>query len=232
MKYDVVVADPPWPFSDKLRMSKVKRGAEDQYKILSVSDIKKLKVEEVSSPDAVLALWVPSSMLQEGLDVMEAWGFEQKQTFIWVKHKKLPLGELSKEIKAWGKRLLANEKWPWSVQEEIKWIGEFVNDFDVNQILAFYMGRLFRQTHEVALIGVRGKVYDQLQNKSQRSVLLDINFKHSAKPEGLQNRLDLMFPNANKLEMFARRDRDGWTCVGLECPATPGEDIRVSLENL
>ena len=221
MKYDLIVADPPWTFGDPLRMSATKRGAEDQYRVLTTEDIKKLEVEEIAATDSVLALWVPSSLIQDGLDTMKAWGFIQKQTFVWVKTKKSPLGELLKSVK----RLIRTNV-------GIDDIPGTIDSFDINGILSFYMGRLFRQTHEIALIGVRGKVYGNLQNKSQRSVLLDTNLKHSAKPEGLQDRLDMMFPQAKKLEMFARRERLGWACVGLECPTTPGEDIRDSIELL
>lgn len=215
MKFEVVVADPPYSFSDRLTMSSVKRGSSANYDTLSNNDIKNLNVEKIVADDAVLALWVPSSLIQSGLDIMKAWGFEQKQTFVWVKHKKEPLKELLKIIRYSSGQLIKSN----------------MINFDLNKILNFGMGRLFRQTHEIALVGTRGKVYDKLQNRSQRSVLLDKNIGHSAKPEGLQDRLDLMFKGP-KLEMFARRVRPGWICVGNECPSTMGEDIRDSLENL
>lgn len=34
------------------------------------------------------------------------------------------------------------------------------------------------------------------------------------------------------LDIFARRDRKGWTCVGLESLKTIGEDIRDTLDRL
>ena len=106
------------------------------------------------------------------------------------------------------------------------------NDFNLDNILGFFMGRLFRQCHEVCLIGVRGKVYNKLANKSQRSVHFAPNLKHSAKPEILQDRLELMFPTAQKIEIFGRRDRNGWTVIGNEAPGTFGQDIRNSLADL
>jgi N6-adenosine-specific RNA methylase IME4 len=39
---------------------------------------------------------------------------------------------------------------------------------------------------------------------------------HSEKPEAVQDCIELMYPDAMKLEMFARRERPGWTCVGDE----------------
>lgn len=62
--------------------------------------------------------------------------------------------------------------------------------------------------------------------------------RHSEKPECFQDALDEMFPEGNRLEMFARRERAGepftrdWLCVGNECPSTEGEDIRDSLKRL
>lgn len=234
MKYDVIVADPPWMFDDSLSMSSVKRGAEANYEVLDIEAIKKLKVAEIASDNAILALWVPSSLLQEGLDTMKAWGFRQTQTHIWVKIKNNPFEDILKDIqKTLGAKNAGN------VATIIKLFSLGLISFDFNQILSFGMGRLFRQTHEVCLLGVKGKPYDALENKSQRSVHfdfdtvhLDTNKKHSAKPEILQDRLEKMYPKANKLEMFARRSRSGWTCIGNECPDSVDEDIRESLDNL
>src|SRR5208282_706141 len=88
-QFDVIVADCPWSFTDSLKMSDVKRGAQANYSTMTISEIQRLPVKDYCSPDgAVLCLWVPSSLLQEGLDTMKAWGFRHKQTFIWVKTKK------------------------------------------------------------------------------------------------------------------------------------------------
>ncbi len=82
--------------------------------------------------------------------------------------------------------------------------------------------------------GVKGKIYSKLQNKSQRSVIFGVNEKHSKKPDSLQDKLELMFPDCagHFLEMFARRDKPNWTCIGNQCPSSFGEDIRVSLERI
>ncbi len=84
-KFKVVVADPPWAFSDKLKMSAVKRGAAANYRTLTVDDVAALPVAEWVQKDSILALWVPSSLLADGLRVLEGWGFVQKQVYTWVK---------------------------------------------------------------------------------------------------------------------------------------------------
>jgi len=221
--FDLIVADPCWKFNDKLSMSSVKRGAESQYAVLDDSDIINLNVKSIANQNSVLALWVPSSKLSVGLECCNSWGFKNiVQTFCWVKTKKKPLEKLEKA--------LINSLKKSTDQKQT--ICDEIDKFDLNDVLNFYMGRTFRNTHEIAIIATKGKVTKLVKNKSQRSVFLGGIAKHSEKPEDLQNKLDLIFPQANKLELFARRARNGWLCVGNECPTTLGQDIRDSLEVL
>lgn len=236
MKYRIIVADPPWPFGDKLTMSDVKRGSESNYDIMTVQEIKDLDVDSITyEKDAVLALWVPGALLEEGLEVMKAWGFTLKQTHVWVKIKKLPLNDLLKLAHRVTKDLWKmgpKDTFPFLNSIQLVMRNLLGSDGGLTNVLAFGMGRLFRQTHEICLIGTRGSPYKYLKNKSMRSVHFHPVLEHSAKPDDLQFMLEKMFPRVKKLEMFARRDRKGWTCVGLECPSTEGEDIRDSIKRL
>jgi len=240
-KFRVIVADPPWAFGDKLKMSDVARGAEANYSTMSIKDIKDLPMQKFAHSDgAILALWVPSSILQEGLDTMKAWGFAHKQTYIWVKIKKHPLKDITKTFfDFWRKeQKKIGEIGEKGFKEYVRTSIEMINIIDpqkgknfVQEMLAFGMGRLFRQTHEICLIGTsNNKIYKELKNKSQRSVCFAENLKHSAKPENLQDSLDIMFPTGNRLELFARRHRKNWVCLGNEI--CNGEDIRDSLSKL
>jgi N6-adenosine-specific RNA methylase IME4 len=242
-KYNVIVADPPWIFSDKLKMNSVKRGASSNYDVLNDQDIINLNIKSIVADDAMLVLWVPSSKLQAGLDTMKAWGFEQTQTFVWVKTKKAEniLKPFKKDIKSLFNSLglISRLSKPITLQHSLfstiyKDVCGLLDKFDLNESLGFFMGRLFRQTHEIALVGKKGKIYSKLKNRSQRSVLLNVSLKHSSKPDGLQDRLDIMFPDKAvlKLELFARRDRLEWTTCGWECPSTLKEDVRDSIKRL
>jgi N6-adenosine-specific RNA methylase IME4 len=197
MKYQVIVADPAWSFDDRLAKMKspTRRGAASQYATMSVAEIAALDVASLADPlGCVLALWVPSSLLLDGLTVMRACGFVPKGNVVWVKTKKRVV--------------------------------------DLHDQLAFGMGRLFRQTHEIALVGTSGKsVYPLLKDHSQRSVILAPSMGHSRKPDELQESLELMFPgpDVKRLEMFARRVRPGWTCIG---DAIDGKDIRDAIQEL
>lgn len=230
-KFQVIVADPPWDFSDSLKMSNVPRSARSNYMTMPMSYIKQLPIKDYADPNgAILALWVPSSLLQEGLNTMSAWGFNHKQTYVWVKNKKNPFGKLNSSLIKNLKVLMKNN-------DGISWgnIKKLFNDtvkpLALDSILCFGMGRLFRQTHEICLIGTNNNaIYKSLFNKSQRSVSFGENLKHSSKPEHLQDSLELMFPSSKKIELFARRVRPNWVCLGNEI--CNGEDIAVSLSKL
>lgn len=229
-KFSVIVADCPWPFKDSLKMSDVKRGASANYDTMTMQQIREMPVEKVCNPDgAVLCLWVPGSLLQDGLNTMKAWGFDHKQTYVWVKTKKHKFQRFTKWIK---KSILKHQQVcydKFAYDRAVKAIMESLPKIDLVEELAFGMGRLFRQTHEICLIGTRGKVHNQLANKSQRSVSFAENLRHSAKPDDLQESLETMFPIARKLELFARRLRPGWTCLGNEID---GKDIYDALADL
>lgn len=123
--------------------------------------------------------------------------------------------------------------WGFSLKQVFVWVklkkGHAVEP-DPNKKTRFGMGRLFRQSHEIALICTSGKsVYPLLRDKSQRSVAFDLNPGHSCKPATLQRRLDMMFPTVDKVELFARRPRPGWTVLG---DGIDGRDLAVTIQEL
>lgn len=82
------------------------------------------------------------------------------------------------------------------------------------QIIAH--GYWSRNQHEFILIGTKGYVRAPLNKIRRSSVISERRTQHSKKPEALQDYLDLSYPKAKKLEMFARRKRQGWTVWGNE----------------
>jgi N6-adenosine-specific RNA methylase IME4 len=218
-RYNVICIDCPWTFSDKLEMSEVARGAESNYPVLNIEELKKLKINELAADDAIIVSWTPSSLLQEGLDLLKSWKFNQKQMIVWNKTVKEPFKSIKNKLKNID---LSNKNS----------IDQIFDQFNYQEIMGFGMGRLWRNCHEVALVGTRGKIYKHLKNKSQRTVHFSVNEKHSKKPETIQDQLDLMFPDPSlkRIEVFARRIRPGWTCIGNEISS--GEDIRDSIDKL
>lgn len=233
-KYQVIVADIPWSFSDQLNMSDVKRGAKANYSTMAIEDIKKLPIEKIADANGcLLALWVPSSLLREGIEVMEDYGFHLKTTYIWVKQKKNPFAKIINNFADLFRKKLQKENSNNPPKTQL--FNEGISNVSMNDMLSFGMGHLLRGCHEICLIGTNSnKIYQQLQNRSQRTVSFAPNLKHSAKPENLQDSLELMFPNSvgKRLEIFGRRLRPGWDVIGNESPSTLNEDIFVSLQKL
>jgi N6-adenosine-specific RNA methylase IME4 len=80
--YDIIYADPPWM---EVGGGKIKRGADAHYSLMKTQDIINLQVP--SNDNAHLYLWVTNNKLQDGLDVMKAWGFTYKTVITWMKDR-------------------------------------------------------------------------------------------------------------------------------------------------
>ena len=84
-KYRVIYADPPWQYGDQRALDR--GGAEEQYPTMSLDSICELPISQISDENSVLFLWATTPLLQEGLDVMKAWGFDYKTLFTWDKER-------------------------------------------------------------------------------------------------------------------------------------------------
>lgn len=87
-KYSTIYADPPWRFQNRSGKVAPEHKRLSRYETMSLDDIKKLPVSEISAEKSHLYLWVPNALLPDGLAVMEAWGFEYKSNLIWEKVRK------------------------------------------------------------------------------------------------------------------------------------------------
>lgn len=82
-KYRTILADPPWNINQRGRYSN--RSAESHYELMALDDIKAMPVVGLCEDNAHLYLWVPNGLLQEGLDVIKAWGFTFRNSLYWIK---------------------------------------------------------------------------------------------------------------------------------------------------
>ena len=84
MKYKTILADLPWM---EVGGGKIKRGADRHYPLMKTKDIIALPVVDFAEDNAHLYLWVTNNFLQDGLNVMKAWGFNYKTMITWGKDK-------------------------------------------------------------------------------------------------------------------------------------------------
>lgn len=83
-KYQIIYADPPWQYQFGFD---IHGAALRHYNTMSIEELCKLPVRDLSDDNAVLFLWVTSPKLNECFKVIEAWGFEYKTSFVWDKVK-------------------------------------------------------------------------------------------------------------------------------------------------
>jgi len=55
---------------------------------MELKEITELPVHRLAAAKSHLYLWVPNALLQDGLRVMEAWGFTYKSNVVWYKIRK------------------------------------------------------------------------------------------------------------------------------------------------
>ena len=82
-RYPVVLADPPWAMPDG-KEALPGREAANHYPVADVESIKAMDIRCIAD-DAVLFLWTTIANLRNAFDVLDAWGFEYKQEFVWAK---------------------------------------------------------------------------------------------------------------------------------------------------
>jgi N6-adenosine-specific RNA methylase IME4 len=82
--YQLIYADPPWPYRDK--MAGHSFSLDHEYETQPLRWIESRPIGSIAARDSALLLWVPSPMLDDGLRVMEAWGYKYVTVaFVWSK---------------------------------------------------------------------------------------------------------------------------------------------------
>ncbi len=86
--YNTILADPPWRFQNRTGKMAPEHKRLNRYQTLLLNEIKEIPVQSVAGQNSHLYLWVPNALLKDGLEVMEAWGFQYKSNIIWHKVRK------------------------------------------------------------------------------------------------------------------------------------------------
>lgn len=92
MRFNCLLADPPWSYRNKKTGGSMKSGAAAHYDTMTLEEICRLKVRNIAEKDSVLFLWATVPMLEEGLVVMRAWGYDYKTMLTWHKEGWLGMG--------------------------------------------------------------------------------------------------------------------------------------------
>ncbi|SEN87560.1 N6-adenosine-specific RNA methylase IME4 [Paracoccus alcaliphilus] len=97
------------------------------------------------------------------------------------------------------------ESWGFKAKSRLIW--------DKGRIATGYWAR---NRHEPCIIATRGRFPCPKPALFPTSIIPGKRREHSRKPEWLHDIIDARLPDHRKLELFARRPRDGWTLFGNE----------------
>jgi len=89
-KYNIIYADPPWRYRKSGGIKSARGLAKKYYNTMDIEDIESLPVQDISDCNCYLFLWVTAPHIQEGLNVLSAWGFKFFTiAFTWIKMNKV-----------------------------------------------------------------------------------------------------------------------------------------------
>lgn len=85
-KYQIILADPPWSYSNFQGKGSYFGDVSRHYKTMSYKELKALPVENIADKNCILFMWATFPNLPEAINLIKDWGFEYKTTgFVWVK---------------------------------------------------------------------------------------------------------------------------------------------------
>jgi N6-adenosine-specific RNA methylase IME4 len=88
-KYRIFYADPPWSYGNSGVIGPTDNygHVHRHYPSMSIAELCAMgpAVRDMAEDNAVLFMWVTSPLLEECFDVIRAWGFKYKTSFVWDK---------------------------------------------------------------------------------------------------------------------------------------------------
>jgi N6-adenosine-specific RNA methylase IME4 len=113
--------------------------------------------------------------------------------FLWVTSPQLPAGVAV--VEAWG----------FEYKTSLVWDKEIMG-----------MGYWVRGQHEIVLVATRGNFPPLPECLYTHTVIQQRRTKHSKKPDAVRDLITALFPEARKIELFAREKVAGWDAWGNE----------------
>lgn len=80
-KWGTIYADPPWLYDNQ----STRAATSNHYNGMTVESLCELPVKDLVANDAHLHMWTTNAFLFECPKIFDAWGFEFRSSFVWVK---------------------------------------------------------------------------------------------------------------------------------------------------
>ncbi len=171
---------------------------------MKLIDMKRLPVWDLAADDAVLAMWFTGTHTREAIELAEAWGFKVRtmKGFTWVKFNPLSEKHINKALQA-GR------------------VEDFYDFLDLlNAQTRMNGGNYTRANTEDLLIATRGNGLER-KCASIKQVIYSPLGEHSRKPAEARFRLEKLYGDVPRIELFSRCGAPGWDHWGnqSESPA-------------
>lgn len=160
-----------------------RRNGRSPYTVMTTDDICKMPIAEIADKNSICLMWATYPKLEDGLQVLKAWGFEFKTVaFTWVKLNPSGVG--------------------WH----------------------FGLGYHTRQNPEIVLLGTRGKSISRADNTIANLIVWPRG-RHSAKPPIVRDKIERLYGDVSRIELFSRDIVPGWDRWGNEVICSEGAKI-------
>ncbi|WP_414455018.1 MT-A70 family methyltransferase [Enterobacter quasiroggenkampii] len=204
MKYSLICADPAWEYGNTVSNG----AATNHYGTMKLIDMKRLPVWDLAADDAVLAMWFTGTHTREAIELAEAWGFKVRtmKGFTWGKFNPLAEQHINKTLQDGG-------------------LEDFYDFLDLlNVQTRMNGGNYTRANTEDMLIATRGNGLVR-QCASIKQVIYSPLGEHSQKPAEARFRLEKLYGDVPRIELFSRCGAPGWDHWGNQAESAAVELI-------
>lgn len=209
--FKLIHADPPWHWKSRSKKGEG-RSAKNHYPVMSLQEIKDLPIGSIAEDRSILAIWILDSMIREALEVVDAWGFEQKTAgFYWIKTNK------NNPFRFDGSRLrfdlesLKSSTWKPGSAFFFKGLGYYTRSNPEQMWIC--------TRKKDRALGCSGGGIPRVNANVDKLIVAPIG-RHSAKPEEARIGLERLFGDVSRVELFAREIHPGWDAWGNQVEST------------
>ena len=208
MRYRCIVLDPPWE-----EPGGCNRGADTHYPTVPIGQMPRL-IRSLwgSGPEssAHMWMWATTTHLANAITLMGRLGCPYKTHAAWVKGTACgTCGGLGRMYVGTGVVTRKKEAVKRDWCPDCRGCGLDQADVQVG------LGQYLRGSHELLLLGTRGKAMVPAPADRLPSVIVAPRTRHSAKPAKAYDLIERVSPGP-RLELFARSPRTGWAVAGNE----------------
>lgn len=213
MQFTTIFMDLPWDFEVWNKATGSGRSAASHYATMTLDQIKAIGpgIHAIAAPNAALCMWACRPSQDDAFEVVKHW---------------------NRLVNPENKRKLRKFEWRY-ITEVFTWVK---TNKDGSPKMG--MGYWSRANTEPVFLFTRGKISRLAKNvpqvimaplrKMETKDFRGVVSTHSVKPEEAQDRAERLLPGPYA-ELFARRHRPNWRCLGWELD---GLDINDSLAAL